>query len=136
MQLLFTSVELALNDRSEGKPTTAFLSRRNATMSRMIGKGLTTLMLVAALGAAASAQSRPDTRAMSCPQVQATIQNAGAIVLTTGQHTYDRYVASRAYCELPYTSRVATVQTQDGACQVLRCGDPLFEREGRFFRSH
>jgi hypothetical protein len=105
-------------------------------MPRTIATGFTALVLVAALGAAANAQSRPDTRAMSCPQVQATIQNAGAIVLTTGQHTYDRYVASRIYCEVPYTSRVATVQTLDGACQVLRCGAPLFDHDRGFLRFH
>ena len=41
---------------------------------------------------------RPSTLGMSCAEAQAVVAQAGAIVLSTGQHTYDRFVAHRGFC--------------------------------------
>ncbi len=76
---------------------------------------------------AAGAQGRPDARAMSCEQVQLMILDRGAVVLTTGQHTYDRYVASTFFCSHPYVAQPDSIATRDGWCPVLRCGYRLFE---------
>jgi hypothetical protein len=46
----------------------------------------------------AAAQGRPSTLNMSCGQAQASVQQRGAIVLSTGQHTFDRFVASQRFC--------------------------------------
>ena len=46
----------------------------------------------------ASAQRRPSTLNMSCNQAQNLVRAGGAIVLSTGGHTYDRFVSSRRFC--------------------------------------
>jgi hypothetical protein len=43
--------------------------------------------------------SRPDTRDFSCADAKAIVEQNGAIVLTTGDTTYDRYVANSSYCD-------------------------------------
>lgn len=94
---------------------------------------------IAAIAAAAAvaatsafAQGRPDSRTMSCDQVRAMIDERGAVVLTTGQHTYDRYVRNRWQCfstaEVGVRAFISTRDTQ--SCQVWRCEvvDPVDRR--------
>ena len=58
-----------------------------------------TLTVVATLLATASiAEARPSTLGMSCGQAAATVARAGAIVLSTGVHTYDRFVVHNGFC--------------------------------------
>lgn len=84
-------------------------------------------MMTAAMVAGAAAQGRPDSRELSCGQVQDLIAANGAVVLTTGEFTYDRYVVSRPFCSYPYVPVRASVQTRDTAqCPVYRCGDDPF----------
>jgi hypothetical protein len=56
---------------------------------------------------------------MSCAQAVDLVRSQGGIVLSTGELTYDRYVASGAFCmPLQITVR-ATVPTADDAhCPV------------------
>lgn len=90
-------------------------------------------MLAAISTVPALAQGRPDSRAMSCGQVQALLEARGAAVLTTGEHIYDRYVASRYFCRYPDMAVRATIATSDTAsCPVQRCV-PM-EREDRIWR--
>ncbi|HVB88739.1 MAG TPA: hypothetical protein VND97_00925 [Beijerinckiaceae bacterium] len=56
------------------------------------------LVFLAATMTEASAQSRPYVPGMSCAQAKALVRSAGAIVLSTGRYTYDRYVAGDGYC--------------------------------------
>ena len=61
------------------------------------------IVLVAAstIGLSAShvfAQGRPSTLNMTCAQAQSFVRSAGAVVLSTGGHTYDRFVATQAFC--------------------------------------
>ncbi|MGY6708988.1 MAG: hypothetical protein ACXIVF_11725 [Rhizobiaceae bacterium] len=100
-------------------------------MQKIMQVGATALVFAVALSVSASAQ-RPDARNMTCQQVNDLITSSGAVVLTTGQHTYDRYVASSRYCSYPHTTRPDNISTRDGACTVQRCGEPLFDR----FRRH
>lgn len=65
------------------------------------------------LAAGGSAFARPDTRTMSCAEAQSVVERNGAIVLTTGPHTYDRFVAAGVRCELPYIPRLTYVPTRD-----------------------
>ena len=44
------------------------------------------------------AEARPNTTSMSCGEAAATVARAGAIVLTTGEHTYERFVAASTFC--------------------------------------
>lgn len=88
---------------------------------------------VAALAAtAALAQGRPDARTMTCGEVRAMIEERGAVVLTTGRHTYDRYVRDRWQCFSTADVGVrAFITTRDTrSCQVWRCEmvDPVDRR--------
>jgi hypothetical protein len=79
---------------------------------------------LACLATVAHAQGRrPDTRTMSCEQVQSLIGARGAVVMSTGQHTYDRYVTDRFQCMLSGEVAVrAYVPATDAArCPVWRC---------------
>lgn len=78
--------------------------------------------LSAAVSLPAMAQNRPDTRAMSCDEVRATIAARGAVVMTTGRHTFDRYVTDTRHCAPPEIALVTTVPTRDVAqCMVYAC---------------
>ncbi|GGB34296.1 hypothetical protein GCM10011316_02990 [Roseibium aquae] len=62
---------------------------------------LTAAMIVAAQGfliEGANAQARPDTRTMTCLEARTLVQSRGAAVLTTGQFTFERFVANGRYC--------------------------------------
>ncbi|MBN9668783.1 hypothetical protein [Roseibium aggregatum] len=80
--------------------------------------------VIAAVTLPSHAQSgRPDTRKMTCAQVQSTIKQRGAAVLATGQYTFDRYVADRSFCERGQILRNDYVPSRDNAkCFVQRCG--------------
>ncbi|MEO3385784.1 hypothetical protein [Mesorhizobium sp. CAU 1741] len=92
------------------------------------------LIIAASLLAAtaAQAQNRPDSRSLSCGQVQSLIEDRGAVVMTTGQHTYDRFVRNRWQCfstaEVGVRTHIASQDT--GSCPVYRCEvvDPVDRR--------
>ena len=95
-------------------------------------------MLVSAailVATAAQAQGRPDSRGMECGQIQSFIADRGAVVMTTGQHTYDRYVRDRWQCfSISEVAVRAFIASRDTAqCPVWRCEaiDPV-ERRGLF----
>jgi hypothetical protein len=46
----------------------------------------------------AIAQPRPSSVAMSCRQAAGLVASRGAMVLGTGGHTYDRFVADQRFC--------------------------------------
>jgi hypothetical protein len=56
------------------------------------------LTLVALFVTSSVAEARPNTTTMSCGEAAATVARAGAIVLTTGEHTYERFVAASTFC--------------------------------------
>ena len=72
------------------------------------------------------AYARPDVRTMTCSQAKALVRQSGAVVMTTGRYTYDRFVASRSYCERTYITGPAWIATKDTSeCQVgFRCEEP------------
>ena len=83
----------------------------------------TVAMLLAATGLT---EARPDTRTMSCQQLQQLIQSRRAVVLTTGPNTYDRYVRQFGIeCNWPEVPMSAYVPTRDGRCPVYRCDQPI-----------
>jgi hypothetical protein len=94
---------------------TAMPMRRIASMTAAI--------LLAATGLA---DARPDTRTMSCDQLQQLIQSHRAVVRTTGPNTYDRYVRQFGNeCDWPEVPMSAYVPTRDGSCPVYRCEEPV-----------
>jgi hypothetical protein len=63
-------------------------------------------------------EARPSTLTMSCAQAAATVARAGAVVLTTGAHTYERFVASNSFCvseEYAEAARAPTLDSPDCA---------------------
>ena len=87
-------------------------------------------VLALALMASASgaqAQPRPFTPAMPCGQIQQTVVARGAVVLSTGAHTYDRYVRDRSFCEINEFIEPVWVPARDTPqCPVYRCQDQDF----------
>lgn len=76
----------------------------------------------------AMAQHRVDARQLDCASVQSLIFQRGAVVLTTGQHTYDRYVADGRFCFSPDVPRYTTIPSADtDQCPVYRCDQSLFD---------
>ncbi|HUZ66895.1 MAG TPA: hypothetical protein VMU56_04440 [Beijerinckiaceae bacterium] len=72
-----------------------------------------------AIPAAALAQARPFVPAMSCAQATGLVRSAGAIVLSTGQFTYDRYLEDDAFCEADEYTTPAFVPTRDNpSCPI------------------
>jgi hypothetical protein len=72
----------------------------------------------------AMAQTRPQTPAMSCGQVQNVLAQYGGVVLGTGGHTYDRYVSNAGACLPGQAVKRDFVPTRNGACPVYTCFDP------------
>lgn len=94
----------------------------------MLFRSAVTAAVLAALSSAAAAQGRPDARAMTCAEVRALILDRGAVVLTTGQHTYDRYVAGNGFCSYPDVTLPMTIRTRDtDRCVVYGCGPDPFK---------
>ncbi len=81
----------------------------------MKNKKLLSLCLASVLvtATAGTAFARPDVRTMTCAQAQALVQREHSIVLTTGAHTYDKFVSSDRYCELAYSGKRTWVATRD-----------------------
>ena len=80
---------------------------------------LTVSVLVALLAGTSIAEARPSTLDMNCGTAAATVARAGAVVLTTGPHTYDRFVATASFCLLGETAEPAIAPTTDSPqCQV------------------
>ncbi|WMS41069.1 hypothetical protein RDV64_13355 [Acuticoccus sp. MNP-M23] len=78
-------------------------------------------LLAAGFGATAHAEGRPDTRKMTCQQVQALINREGQVVITTGARTYKMFVTDVSWCTLyDQVVRPYRVQTRDNArCTVV-----------------
>ena len=90
----------------------------------MLFRNAIAVSMLAASVVPALGQGRPDARTMSCERVQALIAERGAVVLTTGRHTYDRYVLDGRFCEMREVARPLTIPTKGGeACVVLECRD-------------
>jgi len=83
--------------------------------------GLAALLAIAMI-APAAAQSRPDTRNMTCSAAQSLVDREGAITLSTGRYTYARFVSGTSACRPLGSARPSYVPTQDQRnCQLLTC---------------
>ena len=82
--------------------------------------------LAVTLTATSIAAARPNTTTMTCAQAAATVSRAGAITLSTGKNTYERYVASISHCMPRQTTEAGIAPTRDNPrCQVgLLCRRP------------
>lgn len=68
----------------------------------------------------AHAQARPDTRSMTCAQAQALVQQRGEIVMNTGPHTFERFIAHAGFCYMrsPMTRPVYAPTRDNKKCAV------------------
>jgi hypothetical protein len=89
------------------------------------------LVGLALLVAAPAAAQRPSTLGMSCNQARGLVASHGAVVLSTGRHTFDRFVASPGFCALGEWARPSTAPTADAAScplgYVCETGEPPWD---------
>jgi len=87
--------------------------------------------LLAVLAAGPALAQRPSTLGMSCSEAQNVVASRGAIVLSTGQYTYDRFVAAPGFCSLGEWARPATAPTADTrSCRLgytCQAGEPPWD---------
>jgi hypothetical protein len=62
---------------------------------------------------AAPVVARPSTLNMTCRQAQNLVARQGAVVMTTGAHTYARFVVDAGYCEVAEWAELAGAPTKD-----------------------
>jgi hypothetical protein len=99
--------------------------RRKFSFQRQEFASMTTIKRLAivtiAVVAAAPAFARPNSRSMTCEQTQRLIDRNGAIVLSTGSGTYDRFVATPEACSIGERAAETAIRTRDGECPVFHC---------------
>jgi hypothetical protein len=61
----------------------------------------------------ARAQQRPFAPSLPCRQVQQIVSANGAVVISTGQFTYDRYVSGAGFCQINESIEPAWIATRD-----------------------
>lgn len=85
------------------------------------------LFSLLALSSAAIAQSRPDTRKMDCVSVRKLVETRKAIVLSTGDNTYDRFVSTQQSCSREEITVPAYARTTDyTGCHIgYTCQSPV-----------
>ncbi len=65
------------------------------------------------------AEARKNTTRLSCAQAQNLVDSRGAIVLSTGRNTYDRFVANRSFCPIGDYTEPAYVRTRNrNSCNI------------------
>lgn len=94
-------------------------------MRRLSGSLVALLVLAGPVLAA-----RPDVRKMTCDQARSLVLQRGAVVMTTGQYTYKRFVSRQSYCD--YWERAASAWTATRDDPQCRIGYVCEERMNRF----
>ncbi len=81
-----------------------------------------------------AAQARPDTRTMTCQQAQDFVRKSGAVVMTTGPHTFERIVSNRSFCDFDETTWLMVAPTRDVPnCRVGSYCRTRIDDDGPFF---
>ncbi len=78
----------------------------------------TSIIAASILASLSAAEARQSTLNMSCGQAAAHVRTFGAVVLSTGRHTFDRYVASPVFCPHATYAVAAWAPTRDGRCRI------------------
>ncbi|MCA1244497.1 hypothetical protein LC092_18790 [Stappia stellulata] len=88
----------------------------------------TAVLALALLVPSVADAARPDLRRMTCAQAQAMVAQRGAVVMTTGQYTYQRFVAGPRWCDHWEVVRPEVASTRDTQSCVVGyiCEVPLF----------
>lgn len=94
---------------------------------------LTVFTVLLAVGTnVANSQGRPDSRRMTCDQAYNLVQRHGAVVMSTGRHTFERVVANQRWCQFEEVTERFYVPTRDDRrCRVgYKCTQGgLFDRD-------
>lgn len=69
-----------------------------------------TILLALIVLAGPALAARPDARKMTCKQAKQLVLDRGAVVVTTGQYTYRRFVSNLRYCD--YWEQLSTARTK------------------------
>ena len=81
------------------------------------------------IGIGTVAFARPSTLSMTCREAQALLASKGALVMTTGPHTYERFLAGDNYCMIAEWPDAASAPTKDvRSCPlgfICRTGSPI-----------
>lgn len=87
-----------------------------------------TLLVAAATG---TALGRPQSLDLTCAQARDLVQRAGAVTISTGRHTYERFVADQGFCARMEVTRPGYAPTRDtGNCFVgYRCEPVMIRRQ-------
>lgn len=72
-----------------------------------------TLLVLAALFVGANAHARLNTQDLTAAQAKAVVDQSGAVVLSTSDFGFDRYVSSQRFCAVGETTAAAYVPTLD-----------------------
>lgn len=72
---------------------------------------------------------RINSQAYSCGQLISLVRSSGAVLLSTGRYTYDKYVANHAYCAINQELKRAYVPSADQRrCKVgYICKEKIFD---------
>jgi hypothetical protein len=102
--------------------------QQEADMQR--SKIVAAVLCLAGISITTAAEARPDLRKMTCSQAQNMVRQHGAVVFTTGQHTYSMFVSNRSYCDYNQELFTQYGPTRDARkCPVaFECREPLFKR--------
>jgi hypothetical protein len=79
------------------------------------------------------AEARINTLDLTCNQARSLVYSRGGIVLSTGRHTFDRFVADRSFCpDGDYTKRAYVPTLDRRSCKIgYTCtSDNPYERHG------
>jgi hypothetical protein len=66
-----------------------------------------------AAGSGVQAQQRPSTLNMTCEQARQLVFSRGAIVLSTGTYTYERFVRDVSFCLRTEMTEIVWAPTRD-----------------------
>jgi hypothetical protein len=113
---------------------------RSLRFPRAAGHAVAATLLMAGFAILAvafpqAAQARPDTRTMTCQQAQEFVRRNGAVVMTTGPHTFERIVSNRSFCDFDETTWLMVAPTRDVPnCRVGSYCRTRIDDDGPFFR--
>jgi hypothetical protein len=104
-------------------------------MARPFQLAFSALAIVAGLAFSNAAHARPDTRAMSCEQAKSFVRQKGAVVMSTGQYTYERIVSNQSFCGWDEITWLKVAPTKDDPkCRVGYYCRPRINDGDRFRR--
>lgn len=96
------------------------------------------LAVIALILADSASAGRPSTLGMTCAEARGIVASRGAVVMSTGPHTFNRFVVSRSFCTLGEYAQPATAPTRDTPhCPLgytCELGPPPWEDDDGFDR--